>query len=137
MAKLFTYEQVVTGASLNFARNNRPKVRKALIKKGLTDNMVDDFLDEVENCRALRNAMQDLLIVRNDAQGKFLGAKALMNARNPVSNKLFGQIVGKQLQLKFKDVFLEIHKKGSNLQLWYHAKGGKSQVLLDHKSTRV
>lgn len=137
MAELYRYEKVVSTAGQNFARKNRAKARKALIKKKLTDNMVDDFLDACENSAKLRTAMTDLIAARSAASNKVLGSDALFKARNPVSKKLFAQIVGRQLQLKFKDVSLEIHRQGGNLQLWYNAKGGRAQVLVDHKSTRA
>lgn len=50
-----------------------------------------------------------------------------------MAKKVFAHIVGRQLQLKFSDVFLEIHEKSGNLQVWFRAKGGKTQVVVDHK----
>ena len=137
MAKIFEYEKVVTGAAPNLPKRQRAKARKALIKKKLPDDMVDAFLDAVENNGKLKSVMTDLVMARGDATKKMLGSDALYNARSPIAKKVFAQIVGRQLQLKFNDVFLEIHEKGGNLQVWFHAKGGKTEVVLDHKAKSI
>lgn len=133
MALIFEYDRVVTGAAPGLPKKQRAKARKALIKKKFSDDVVDEFLDKVEKNGKLRTLLTDLTMARSKSVKKMIGGDALFKAKSPVAKKVFAHIVGRQLQLKFSDVFLEIHEKSGNLQVWFRAKGGKTQVVVDHK----
>lgn len=137
MAKVFEYAQIANRPHIGNVRRQRPDAKAAILKKKLPDKIADEFLDMVEDSDTLSDLLGSLQKVVAESKDNALGADALKKYayQDSLQRKIFAKIVAAQLNLKFKDVFLEIHIKASALQLWFQAKGGGKQVVCQWKGT--
>lgn len=140
MALVYSYTNFISNPSIGTIRKQRTKAEKAMLKRRLPQNMIDAFLDGIENDRQVRSACVSLTNAVREGQNKVLGAETLnkhvmkSSAKSKALTKVFTQVVSKQLAVKFRDVHCEIHVKASKLQLWIRVKGGTDQVLYEWKS---
>lgn len=130
MALVFAYAKVAAKPRMGNIIQQRAKAKAAIVKKSLPDKIADEFLDQVGNDARLQALLANLEAVVRQAKQNTLGYETLQNnLQSPIIRKVFAQIVAKQLLVKFKDVYLEIHIKASKLELWFHAKGGQKEVV--------
>ena len=73
MAMIFAYDNVVEKASMPNIKSQRPKAAQALEKKKLPKDIIDKFLDQIENSKKLKTAMVNLTMARSEALKKNTG----------------------------------------------------------------
>jgi hypothetical protein len=138
MALVYSYTHVLGTPTIGNITKQRAKAKKAIMKKGLPEKIADEFLDKIIDEGKLGKLLRPLSNAVTASKEKTLGFETLKeNSGNPLVKAVFAQIVAKQVMVKFSDVFLEIHIKSSALQLWFHAKGGGTEIVTEWKGARL
>ena len=134
MALVFSYKKLLGGGAIQSVRRQRKKAEAALLKAGVPQNTVDAFLDDVESNKQLKTLLGTLDQAVFKSKGNALGVDVLRDAvesGNKLLTVVFAQLVAKQVMVKYKDVFLEVHEKKPKIQLWFHAKRGKTVIVTE------
>jgi len=109
---------------------DKPKIKKAVVKAGHSDEHADAFLADLNTEHGNINTV--LTTIDSAILGKLVG-KGLVTAvqGNNALKTLLGGLLGPQYVVLAASFSMSVHAKGDNLQLWVEYKKGGKQIMVD------